>query len=80
MSLENLSCHPLHAPPSAGYIESTLPVIRFDTLLGLSPLSLAILFRERGTVPCRLVTASTLLISAIQAAMTSPVKLPMFRL
>ena len=39
--------------------------ILFDTVLGLSPYDLQILFWAFGCVPCHLVSASTLLISAI---------------
>ena len=50
--------------------------ILFDTVLRLSPYDLQILFRDSGCVPCRLVSASTFLISAIHFSMTVASKSP----
>ena len=50
--------------------------ILFDTMLGLSPNSLQILFRDVGDIPCRLASASTLCISAIHFLIASTLKRP----
>ena len=52
--------------------------ILLDTVLGLSPNSLQILFLDIGFVPCHLASASTLFISAIHFPITSASKRPIF--
>ena len=52
--------------------------ILLDTMLGLSPNSLQILFRDVGHIPCRLASASTLCISTIHFLIASTWKRPIF--
>ena len=52
--------------------------ILLDTMLGLSPNSLQILFRDVGHIPCHLTSASTLCISTIHFLIASALKRPIF--
>ena len=75
-NLPAVKTFPLLAPPSAGPMDLTFPVILFDTVLGLSPKSSQILFLDFGFFPCHLASASTLCISAIHFLITSASKRP----